>query len=119
LSIDDRIEATRITFSDCYFDEKACEVGLNALINYKKKWDPVRQIYSNEPIHDWASHGSDSFGYLCVAVTKKRPQIKVKTTEQLLQELKEKQQEGLIQLAYQKKTHNEDSGLEYIDESVF
>ena len=42
--------------------------GLEALQAYRRSWDADARAYSNTPVHDWSSHGADSFRYLaCVA----------------------------------------------------
>jgi hypothetical protein len=69
--IEDRIETTRAILPKCYFDEN-CKVGVNCLNHYKKKKNEVlstdeRPVFANEPLHDWASNGSDAFGYMAVA----------------------------------------------------
>jgi hypothetical protein len=72
-SIDTRIEAARLIFPLCYFDERKCEVGLDALMNYRYDVDDDKH-FSKEPLHDWASHAADAFGYMAVAL--KEPKTK-------------------------------------------
>lgn len=55
------IEATRLAFPSCWFDETECAVGLQRLSNYRKKWNKVTGAWSNEPMHDDNSHGADGF----------------------------------------------------------
>lgn len=40
---------------------KRCEVGFEALSNYRYKYDDDRKVYLEKPHHDWASNGSDAF----------------------------------------------------------
>lgn len=61
-----RIEAARRLFPSMWFDAIRCEGGLDALGWYHEKKDDVRNIGLG-PEHDWASHGADSFGLICVA----------------------------------------------------
>jgi phage terminase large subunit len=61
-----RIEAGRRRFPMIYFDEETTEAGRAALGWYHEKKDEERGIGLG-PEHDWASHGSDAFGALCVA----------------------------------------------------
>lgn len=61
-----RIEAGRRLFPSMYIHEKNCQAGLEALGWYHEKKDEVRNIGLG-PEHDWASHGSDAFGLMCVA----------------------------------------------------
>ena len=70
----------------CYFDENACSAGIVHLDNYRKKWDKTVSMYSQEPLHDEASHGSDAFRTAAVAlktgkldVAKKKPPMKMQT----------------------------------------
>lgn len=58
---EDSIEAARNILSQCWFDSNKCEQGLNALRSYHKEWDEDRQVFKPTPVHDWASHGADSF----------------------------------------------------------
>lgn len=61
LPIMDGIDACRSMFRRCWFDKNKCELGLNALKNYHKKFDEDRKTYLNDPYHDWSSHGADGF----------------------------------------------------------
>ena len=60
-----RIEAARRMFPSCWFNKDACQAGLDALGWYHEKKDEARNIGLG-PEHDWASHGSDAFGLMCV-----------------------------------------------------
>lgn len=60
-----RIEAARRLFPRMWFNEVTTEPGVDALGSYHAKRDPVR-LTDLGPEHDWASHGSDAFGLLCV-----------------------------------------------------
>ena len=60
-----RIEAARRLFPSIWFNEATCSPGLDALGWYHEKKDEVRQIGLG-PEHDWASHGADAFGLMCV-----------------------------------------------------
>lgn len=61
-----RIEEGRRLFPSIWFDKEGCEGGLEALGWYHEKKDDVRNIGLG-PEHDWASHGADAFGLMCVA----------------------------------------------------
>lgn len=67
VSIEDGIEAVRSVLSKCYFDEKQCLQGIKCLDNYRKRWNDKLSVYSNSPLHDYASHGSDAFRYFAVS----------------------------------------------------
>jgi len=66
LKLEDGINAARLIFDRCYFDENKCKQGLEALMNYR--WDYNTRIdeFKPVPVHDWASHGSDAFRMLAV-----------------------------------------------------
>lgn len=57
----DAIEAARQFLGMCWFDETRCELGIRCLDNYRKKWNDRLSTWSREPLHNWASHGADSF----------------------------------------------------------
>ena len=62
----ERIREARKLFPMMYFNKKKCAAGLEALSNYAEKWDDIRNIGLG-PNHNWASHGSDAFGLMCIA----------------------------------------------------
>lgn len=62
----DGISASRTILPRCYFDEVKCRRGILALKEYKKQWNEKMMVYSNEPVHNWASHGSDAFQTLAL-----------------------------------------------------
>ena len=55
------IQMTRDAFSSAWFDETACADGLKHLDMYRKEWDAQRGVWKDEPRHDKASNGADSF----------------------------------------------------------
>lgn len=61
-----RVEAARRLFPSIWFDEAKTEAGRAALGWYHEKKDEERGIGLG-PEHDWASHGADAFGLMCVA----------------------------------------------------
>jgi phage terminase large subunit len=60
-----RIEEVRRLFPSMWFNESKCAGGIDALGWYHEKKDEVRNIGLG-PEHDWASHGADAFGLMCV-----------------------------------------------------
>lgn len=60
-----RIEAARRLFPSCWFNEATTQAGLDALGWYHEKRDEARNVGLG-PEHDWASHGADAFGLMCV-----------------------------------------------------
>lgn len=67
LSVRERIDAARNLIPVCKFDAVKCQVGIEALRSYTKKWDEKGETYMNIPKHDWASNGADAFGYFALA----------------------------------------------------
>lgn len=55
------VEAARRVFPTCFFDKQRCEEGVRALRSYRQKWDEDNQVFLYQPVHDWASNGSDAF----------------------------------------------------------
>jgi hypothetical protein len=50
----------------CYFDERKCEKGLEALQHYRRDYNTRLNEFKPTPVHDWAEHGSSAFRYLAV-----------------------------------------------------
>lgn len=61
-----RIEAARRIFPAAWFNAATTEAGIAALGWYHEKRDEARNIGLG-PEHDWASHGADAYGLMCVA----------------------------------------------------
>lgn len=59
----DRINAARRVIRRCDFSRTNCYDGIEALKQWKFKWDEDRKEFSKEPEHDWASHPGDAFSY--------------------------------------------------------
>ena len=68
MSIAEGIECVRGTFPRVWFNEPTCPQLIKALENYVKSYDDKRKVYNDKPLHNWASHFSDSFRYLCIAI---------------------------------------------------
>lgn len=60
-----RVEAARRLFPNIWFNGETTQPGIDALGAYHERKDEVRGIGLG-PEHDWASHGADAFGLLCV-----------------------------------------------------
>ncbi len=77
--LNESIEATRKLFARCWFDETRCELGIAALASYHRRFDESKQMYLDEPIHDWASNSADAFRQMAqawddrLALTKTKP----------------------------------------------
>lgn len=59
--VNEGIEMTRRAFSSCWFHRERCKRGLAALKNYRRKWNPDHQTFQAQPLHNWASNGSDAY----------------------------------------------------------
>lgn len=70
----DGINAARLVFGRCVFDQDKTKRLLQALAHYQRKWDENKKTYSKEPLHDWASHGCDAFRYLAMGYSPRMEQ---------------------------------------------
>ncbi len=68
MSLQDGIEAARITLNRCYFNEEATYEGVEHLRAYMREWDEKTQTFRNRPKHDQHSHGADAFRYMALSV---------------------------------------------------
>jgi phage terminase large subunit len=69
------INAARIVFPNCWFDEKACADGINRLRHYRYA---VRDgQLSEEPLHDESSHGADAFMTLAQSLREIKPKNRI------------------------------------------
>lgn len=66
LGIEDGIQAARSMLNRCWFDQTKCERGIEALLQYRREFDERLKTWRGRPLHDWTSHGADSFRYLAV-----------------------------------------------------
>lgn len=60
LSVEDGINAVRMTLPQCYIDSVLCERGIDCLENYRKKFDGRTGQFLKTPEHDEFSHGADA-----------------------------------------------------------
>lgn len=68
--VEQGINAARMLFSRCWFDEKKCAAGIDSLMNYRREYAEKMGQFKPTPLHDWASHGADAFRYLAMSVDK-------------------------------------------------
>lgn len=68
MAILDRINAARTVMRHARFHKTNCENGLMALRDWSFTWDDKRKVFTKEPLHNWASHGGDSFSYGASAI---------------------------------------------------
>jgi phage terminase large subunit len=62
----DGINAARMLFPRMFFDKRGTGDGFEALQNYQYVYSEKRGTDSDSPFHNWASHGSDAFRYMCL-----------------------------------------------------
>ena len=68
LSLEDGINAARMVWPRCWFDEAKTVRGLECLQNYRREMNDKLGQFRATPVHDWASHGADAFRYLAVCI---------------------------------------------------
>lgn len=61
----DRINAARTVIDRCSFNADYCESGIDGLESWEFEYKHDLEIFSKEPVHNWASHPSDAFSYGC------------------------------------------------------
>ena len=66
----DGIKLVQTAFSSFWIDESLEKKVLEPLSNYAPKFSEIRNTYSEEPEHNWASHMSDTVRYLVIALQK-------------------------------------------------
>lgn len=78
----DKVNAARAFVPICWFNKTHCAEGLSALRSWEYAWDEDRKVFSKEPDHNWASHGSDAYAYGALALGIPRKSIQVVKTPQ-------------------------------------
>lgn len=56
----DGINAVRRMLARTWIDEERCARGLEALRQYRRNWIEKLKDWSQDPLHDWSSHGADA-----------------------------------------------------------
>lgn len=69
-NVDFGINTVNNLLGSCWFDERRCELGLEALQHYRREYNEELKIYYEKPLHDWASHPADSMRYACRGISK-------------------------------------------------
>ncbi len=55
-------EVTRDAMNgNVWMDRDECAQGIKCLDSYQFIWSEARGVFTDEPLHNWASHGSDAF----------------------------------------------------------
>lgn len=71
LSVEDGINAARTMFPNIFIDANKCEALIQCIRKYR--YDVTNLYNKANPIHDWSSHGADSFRYMAVALKAPKP----------------------------------------------
>jgi phage terminase large subunit len=66
LSLQDGIQATRMMLLRSWFDP-SCEEGIECLRQYERAYNEDKKIFSDKPLHNWASHGADAARMAAIA----------------------------------------------------
>lgn len=67
IGVQDGIQAVRRMMPRVWFDAVGCGEGVEALRQYQREYDEDKKAFRSSPLHNWASHPSDSFRILAVA----------------------------------------------------
>ena len=59
----DQISAARKVIKRAAFHKDRCETGLDGLLAWEYEWIDDNNVFSKEPVHNWASHPGDAFAY--------------------------------------------------------
>jgi len=60
----DRRNAMRMIFPRCYFDDsdESNEYGVQALQQYRREWDEMKQRFNPKHLDNWSAHPADAAG---------------------------------------------------------
>uniref|UniRef100_C6E2C1 Putative DNA packaging protein GP17 (Terminase) n=1 Tax=Geobacter sp. (strain M21) TaxID=443144 RepID=C6E2C1_GEOSM len=67
--IEDGIEEVRSFLASCWFDQETCQRLINALDEYRKKWNDTTGAFASQPLHNWASNPADAFRCLACGIS--------------------------------------------------
>lgn len=62
------IQAMRKMLYNCQFNKENTGRLIECLSNYSKEFDTKHEVYKDNPVHDWTSHGVDSFQTMTLAL---------------------------------------------------
>jgi hypothetical protein len=77
LAIQHGVDAARLMLPICRFDRDRCSTGIEALRAYRRTYNEKTQQFSNQPLHDWSSNGSDAFRYFALVTEDEKAREKV------------------------------------------
>lgn len=82
----DQISAARQVIKRCEFHRDMCEAGLDGLRAWEFAWNDDGNVFSRDPVHNWASHPADAFAYGAQVVSETEvdiPEPKGKTLQDI------------------------------------
>lgn len=87
LPIDDGIECVKAALSSkIWIDESKCSKLIQSLESYRREYDPHREKYKEQPLHDKHSHAADAMRYLCLSLPKTRDGLSPEDLDRRYQE---------------------------------
>jgi hypothetical protein len=81
--IQDGIENVLTHFAKFWIDKDKCRSLIDAIENYRREYDDVRQMYTNKPIKSWASHYADTLRYLCLSIHRNKKDMTSEEFQQI------------------------------------
>jgi phage terminase large subunit len=62
--VDDGIDKAKIMFKRLWINEPKCQLGLDAIAQYRREWDDNRGMFKETAYHDWTSHAADQLRWI-------------------------------------------------------
>lgn len=66
IGVDNGINAGRLLFPRLWIDETKCALFIDAIGQYRQEWLEKMGTFSDNPLHNWASHPADMYRYAAV-----------------------------------------------------
>ena len=85
----DQISAARKVIRHCEFHRDMCDAGLDGLRAWEFVWNDDNNVFSREPLHNWASHPGDAYAYGAQVMEEHVPSAKEKTPAEMVREFVE------------------------------
>lgn len=73
LLLPEGLDAVRRLFGSLRFESRRAAKMIDALAQYQRRWDAAAKVYSEKPLHSWASHYADSLRTYATGYTPRRP----------------------------------------------
>ena len=84
LAVQHGIDAARMILKQVTINQSTCFQGIEALRAYRRQWNEKTQQFSNAPLHDWASNGSDAFRYFALVTETEHTEVEIKELTPIL-----------------------------------